>query len=630
MCNMDELRIRKAWALARIGELVTVGREAGWLRGEAVEVNDASDILAESIDEETPMRVLAARLELSESEVDVLWLLATLELDPQLAKAAHTLMSSGMHELSAQIVARLVGDDDGELFDRLAQLALIETTADPRLPMYRRAVRVNDRVIDLARGKLGLDREVAQLAELIDDSKQVAVPADLRYAVNCGAPCWIVASGIEGSGRQTVLRAAAASVGRTVLAVRGAALAVEPDKLVRQLRAIARECKLHGAWPMLVEIDGLGDRAAVIEKELIARCEGPVMATAREACTWPVGRPMVAIAVALPVEGQRKLMWQEALPAASERVVGECARRYAVSPGLLQRTASAVAGREVSVEQVHGALRVQLERKLLGLAQRIETKQTWDDLVLPVDQFDLLMELVARVKHRRQVLEEWGFAAKVGKGLGLSVLLSGPPGTGKTMIAGLLAKELGLDLYQVDLSKIVSKYIGETEKQLAALFEAAESGHAVVLFDEADSLFGKRTEVKSSNDRYANLEVNYLLQRMEAFSGISILTTNHETAIDKAFQRRLALHVRVPMPDEEQRELLWRTMFPSRAKRAENLDLSRLAAEFQMSGGYIKNAVLRAAYLAADEGGPIADQHLRRAARAEYEAMGMVAFELPS
>jgi SpoVK/Ycf46/Vps4 family AAA+-type ATPase len=289
-----------------------------------------------------------------------------------------------------------------------------------------------------------------------------------------------------------------------------------------------------------------------------------------------------------------------------------------------------VAGREVSVEQVHGALRVQLERKLLGLAQRIETKQTWDDLVLPIDQFDLLMELVARVKHRRQVLEEWGFAAKVGKGLGLSVLLSGPPGTGKTMIAGLLARELGLDLYQVDLSKIVSKYIGETEKQLAALFEAAESGHAIVLFDEADSLFGKRTEVKSSNDRYANLEVNYLLQRMEAFSGISILTTNHETAIDKAFQRRLALHVRVPMPDEEQRELLWRTMFPARAKRAEGLDLTRLAAEFQMSGGYIKNAVLRAAYLAADEGGPIGDQHLRRAARAEYEAMGMVAYELPS
>jgi hypothetical protein len=626
---VHELAARIGWSLAKLGALVNAGRATGWLPGDAVEARDADAILTDLV-EDSAMASLREQLELSETELDTLWLLACIEIEPQVARAAQMLMSSGMHELSAQIVARLVGDDDGEMFDRLAQLALIETTADPRLPMYRRAVRVNDRVIDLARGKLALDREVAQLAELIDESKEVAVPADLRHAVNYGAPCLIVATGIEGSGRQTVLRAAAASVGRTVLAVRGAALALEHEKLVRQLRAIARECKLHGAWPMLVEIDGLADRAAVIEKELIARCEGPVMATSRESCTWAVGRPMVAIAVALPAEDQRKAMWQEALPAASERVVAECARRYAISPGLLQRTASAVVGRDVGIEQVHGALRVQLERKLLGLAQRIETKQTWDDLVLPVDQFDLLMELVARVKHRRQVLEEWGFAAKVGKGLGLSVLLSGPPGTGKTMIAGLLARELGLDLYQVDLSRIVSKYIGETEKQLAALFEAAESGHAILLFDEADSLFGKRTEVKSSNDRYANLEVNYLLQRMEAFSGISLLTTNHETAIDKAFQRRLALHVRVPMPDEEQRELLWRTMFPARAKRAQDLDLARLAAEFQMSGGYIKNAVLRAAYLAADEGGPIGDAHLRRAARAEYEAMGMVAYELPS
>ena len=441
----------------------------------------------------------------------------------------------------------------------------------------------------------------------------------------------MVATGIEGSGRQTVLRRAAASVGRPVLAVRGDALATEPEPLARQLRAIARECRLHGAWPMLVEIDGLADRAALIDRELIAGCEGPVLVTSREAFTWSVGRPIVSIAVALPSEAERVVMWRQALPGASEAVANECGRRYVISPGLLNRTASAAGTRsgEVSVAHVHGALRVQLERRLLGLAQRIETKQTWNDLVLPVDQFDLLMELVARVRHRRQVLEDWGFAAKVGKGLGLSVLLSGPPGTGKTMIAGLLARELGLDLYQVDLSRVVSKYIGETEKQLAALFEAAESGHAILLFDEADSLFGKRTEVKSSNDRYANLEVNYLLQRMEAFSGISILTTNHETAIDTAFQRRLALHVRVPMPEEEQREMLWSSVFPARACREADLDLAQLAVEFEMSGGYIKNAVLRAAFFAADENAPINDSHLRRAALAEYEAMGMVSFQMP-
>jgi SpoVK/Ycf46/Vps4 family AAA+-type ATPase len=302
-----------------------------------------------------------------------------------------------------------------------------------------------------------------------------------------------------------------------------------------------------------------------------------------------------------------------------------------VPPGVIVKAANAEAtlagdAGSLEVEHVHRALRTHLERRLAGIARRVETKQTWDDLVIPVDQFDLLIEMIARVRHKERVMEQWGFADKVGRGLGLSALFSGPPGTGKTMIAGLIARELGLDLYQVDLSKVVSKYIGETEKQLSALFEAAESGHAIILFDEADSLFAKRTDVKSSNDRYANLEVNYLLQRIEAFSGITILTTNHETAIDEAFLRRLAFHVRVPMPDERHRELIWSSMLPQQAQRADDLDFERLASEFVMSGGYIKNAMLRAAFLSVDADSPISNEHLQRAARAEYEAMGKLAF----
>jgi SpoVK/Ycf46/Vps4 family AAA+-type ATPase len=195
------------------------------------------------------------------------------------------------------------------------------------------------------------------------------------------------------------------------------------------------------------------------------------------------------------------------------------------------------------------------------------------------------------------------------------------------MVAGLIARELGLDLYQVDLSKVVSKFIGETEKQLAALFDAAEHGQAILLFDEADSLFGKRTEVRSSNDRYANLETNYLLQRLESFDGICLLTTNHETSIDEAFMRRLSLHVRVPMPDEEHREQLWRTMLPVEAELEGIFDFVELAHDFVMSGGYIKNAVVRGAYLAAADGGAITFAHLERAARAEYESMGKVAYQ---
>jgi SpoVK/Ycf46/Vps4 family AAA+-type ATPase len=172
-------------------------------------------------------------------------------------------------------------------------------------------------------------------------------------------------------------------------------------------------------------------------------------------------------------------------------------------------------GRKLAPEDIYAGIRTVLDDKLGDHAKRVTVTQTWDDLVLPDDNIAAVAGLIARVRQRRRVYEQWGFAAKVGKGLGTTALFSGPPGTGKTMVAALIARDLGLELYQVDMAKLVSKYIGETEKQLAALFDAAEAGHAILLFDEADSLFGKRTEVRSSNDRYANLETNYLLQRLE-------------------------------------------------------------------------------------------------------------------
>ena len=224
------------------------------------------------------------------------------------------------------------------------------------------------------------------------------------------------------------------------------------------------------------------------------------------------------------------------------------------------------AGRKMTPEFVASGLASVLDDRLAGLATRVEVRQSWDDVVLQDDQRLALVELVARVRERRTVHERWGFADKVGRGLGVAALFSGPPGTGKTLIAGLVAKELRLALYQVDLSKVVSKWIGETEKNLSALFDAAEAGHAVLLFDEADALFGKRTEVRSSNDRHANQEVNYLLQRLESFKGVCILTTNHDTAIDEAFRRRLAVHLRFSVPDVRERLQLWNALMPLRAR----------------------------------------------------------------
>nr|HPH70054.1 ATP-binding protein [Kofleriaceae bacterium] len=226
--------------------------------------------------------------------------------------------------------------------------------------------------------------------------------------------------------------------------------------------------------------------------------------------------------------------------------------------------------------------------------------------------------------HRERIFADWGFDRKLPYGRGLSALFAGPPGTGKTMICSLLAKELGLELYRIDLSQVVNKYIGETEKNLGRVFDEAARGQVMLLFDEADSLFAKRTEVKSSHDRYANLEVNYLLQRMESHEGVVVMTTNSETAIDPAFRRRIRFRVRFPAPDEKQRLQLWQGMMPKEARVAAGVDLDLIAQKYPLAGGNIMNALVRAATAAAADGSEITQEHLRRAAELEYSEMGFL------
>jgi SpoVK/Ycf46/Vps4 family AAA+-type ATPase len=326
---------------------------------------------------------------------------------------------------------------------------------------------------------------------------------------------------------------------------------------------------------------------------------------------------------------QRASLWRRALPDASQGDADLLATLYPLAPAMIDAAGrvarSEAAGADMRPEHVGAGVRAVLDDRLAGLATRVTVDQTWNDLVLPDEQTTAVIELLARIRRRCRVYEDWGFADKLGRGLGVSALFSGPPGTGKTMCAGLIARDLGTDVYQVDVSKIASKWIGETEKNLAALFDAAEAGHAILLFDEADSLFGKRTSVRSSNDHHANQQINFLLQRLESFGGICILTTNHDAALDEAFRRRLSVHVRFPVPDVDERTRLWQAMLPPRAPVETALPFDELARKYVMSGGYIRNAVLRAAFLAADEEQPIGAYHLTQAAQLEYEAMGKLA-----
>jgi ATP-dependent 26S proteasome regulatory subunit len=260
--------------------------------------------------------------------------------------------------------------------------------------------------------------------------------------------------------------------------------------------------------------------------------------------------------------------------------------------------------------------REQVRPKLDDLAQRISPSATWDDIVLPEAQILTLKAIAAQVRQCAKVYQEWGFASKGGRGLGISALFSGVSGTGKTMSAEVLAQELQLDLYRIDLSAVVSKYIGETEKNLRSVFDAAETGGTILLFDEADALFGKRSDVKDSHDRYANMEVSYLLQRMEEYRGLAILTTNLKDSIDTAFMRRIRFIVKYSFPDIKGREEIWRRVFPKNTP-TENLDFAKLA-KLNVAGGNIRNIALNAAFIAADTNEAVGMKHIKGAAYSEY------------
>ena len=334
-------------------------------------------------------------------------------------------------------------------------------------------------------------------------------------------------------------------------------------------------------------------------------------------------RPGVRIEVDKPPAGEQRELWQAALGPAAEELapaIGEAAAQFSLSAASIHSASNLLAA-EDSVgsgtlwEICRGVSRPHLE----NLATRTEAAAGWEDLVLPEEQTETLHRLVSQVRHRVGVYESWGFARQSRRGLGVSALFAGESGTGKTLAAEVLACELRLDLFRIDLSQVVSKFIGETEKNLRQVFDAADDGGVLLLFDEADALFGKRAEVKDSHDRYANIEVGYLLQRMEAYQGLAVLTTNLRSSLDRAFQRRIRFVVNFPFPDVAHRETIWRRIFPA-ATPTSGLDYARLA-QLNVAGGSIRNIALNAAFLAAEAGGPVRMTELLAAARMEAQKM---------
>ncbi|HEU0031661.1 MAG TPA: ATP-binding protein [Kofleriaceae bacterium] len=591
-----------------------------------------------------PVSWLAERLQLTTTEQAVLWVLISNELCPLARQAIRDLTTEQVADPTRDTLRRIVYGTvpthagwqelapDGTLF----RLGLVEARdSGGETPEHRQPLKLSRRVLALVHGEVGLDAALHGLAKL-DDSALPLIeietsPDTVReLATAMSAGTLIVLRGGVGTGRRSLLGAIARDHGHRVLLVEGRAISADRNMAARQLRLVARECALFGLVPHVQHFDALAasgetpDRLDLVERELA----GLTLATTTRPVARRWARSPAMIEMPALTGAQRAKLWSRALPQACAGDADLLSTMYPLAPALIDAAAKVAiqqaGGGQMKPEHIERGIRSVLDDRLAGLATRITITQSWQDLILPEEQVTSIIELLARIRERRRVYEDWGFAQKLGKGLGVSALFSGPPGTGKTMCAGLVARDLGTELYQVDLSKIVSKWIGETEKNLAALFDAAEAGHAVLLFDEADALFGKRTEVRSSNDRHANQEVNYLLQRLESFTGICILTTNHETAIDEAFRRRLSVHVRFPMPETEERKLLWQTLIPKSAPVGRDLPFDQLAESYVMSGGYIRNAVLRAAFLAADQNDRITAAYLTRAAQLEYEAMGKV------
>ncbi len=588
-----------------------------------------------------------ACLHLTATEREVAWIAAGFEMDRELRRLAQLVTAEEGFGLTHDRLQRLCYGDVAASFrelgpnGRLRRLGILERSDGGGVEVHesRQTLAISRRMLAWLHGDESLDAEVASVARSADEPRLLeTIAADtkaVREAVEAlnSTRALIVARGMPGLGRRTLLAVAAQHTGHRVLEVDAKRLSKDPATLAKQLRHVARECRLLERLPLLCNVDALVDdkdtsRIDLLGGELFAELDGVVMATCATLPQLRWERPVIGIELKLPTSAQRIAHWRALLADASETDAEYLATQYPLAPAVAHRAAEAASaraiGRRVTPTDIEAGIRVVLDDKLGRFAKRVDVTQTWDDIVLPKDQYQCVLELIARIRQRRTVYEQWGFAAKVGKGLGVTALFSGPPGTGKTMVAGLIAKELRLELYQVDMGKVMSKWVGETERHLGELFDAAEAGHAMLLFDEADALFGKRTEVKSANDRFANLETNYLLQRLESFTGICLLTSNHESNIDPAFQRRLSLHLRFQVPDAEERVALWRAMLPVQAPIDPDVNVSSLARRFEMTGGYIRNAALRAAFLAAEDGSAITAAHLEHAAQLEYEGMGKI------
>ncbi len=547
--------------------------------------------------------------------------------------AEERLEARGAFLPTAPLLARLV-------------IRMAEDASSRHQPLLARPLKLDDAVVEHALGASTSDPRLEPAVRLlrVDDEAGWAPGVDQARLKHIGTLARdraeaVLLIGSDAEQRKAATRGLGRFWGRAILAIEAPVLArldLSPDAAV----ALAlRQAALLDAIPYLDEIDSWSDDGGLAWLSALVRAlathPGTVMLGTRAAWEPPIGRPPLRLEVPDLAYFERKHMWAGLLDGqVPADAIGEVAGKFRLNAGQIQaavRTADSLArsaGRVLAAADLLVAARQHSNQNLARLARKVVPLYAWDDIILPADRVHLLREICQYVRHGHTVYGEWGFDRKLSLGKGLNALFAGPSGTGKTMAAEIIAREVGLDAYKINLATIVSKYIGETEKNLDRIFTEARDSNAILFFDEADAIFGKRSEVRDSHDRYANIEIAYLLQKMEEYDGVSILATNLRKNIDEAFVRRMHFTVEFPMPEEDDRLRIWRKIFPPQAPLASDVDLVFLARQFRSSGGNIKNIAVAAAFLAADEDSSIQMRHLIWATKRELQKMGRLVTEV--
>ena len=623
--------------------------------------------LVDVVDGESPLAGLQRTFGLSPFDLDVLVVALAPELDlryerlyaylqddvtrrrPSVDLILNLLCRSAEDKLARR---RHVTPDAPLVRHRLVQL--LPDPGQPEPPLLAHHVKLDEQVVRLLLGAAGLDGRLVgfcRLAHPPDSLDDLPLAGELKRSLSALAagvgssrPLRLYLHGPPGSGRRWVAEALSGRLGLPLLTVD---LRRAPEGEL-DVGLVLREARLHGAALFLEALDSLDggdhrqlarllDAAAAHPGVTVLSGLSPLPALSTAVPT-PAPPDLVSVALPVPDASHRRALWSAASAAAGLTIppedLGDLAGRFRLTPGRIEAAvasarAEAVRRRgtpaaDATAADLFAAARAQSDQGLAALARKVTPHHRWEDLVLPADRLQQLRDICDHVRHRSVVYEEWGFDRRLSLGKGLSILFAGPSGTGKTMAAEVVAGQLGLDLYKIDLSTIVSKYIGETEKHLSRVFAEAENANAILFFDEADALFGRRSEVRDSHDRYANLEISYLLQKMEEYQGAVILATNLHKNMDEAFVRRMHFTVEFPLPGEQDRLRIWQAIWPPATPRGPDLDLALMARRFDLAGGHIRNIAVAAAFLAAADGGAVRMDHVLQATRREYHKLGKV------